>query len=210
MERAADKEAVSAGNFLFVGEHTALDFANTLLAANGAPFETLNSCHDLLHWLALARLISRAELNTLVDGLQSQAKQLSLLEQIRAFRGRWKTNLERLVAGKALSSDFIDLINRSLSGDLAWQVLTQEARTRTFHLHRQHVPMKPTGKILALIANEIAQFLASANLEYLRRCAGSDCVIYFYDTTKNHRRQWCSMAICGNRHKVASFRARIG
>jgi predicted RNA-binding Zn ribbon-like protein len=210
MKRAVDNEAVSTRNFLFVGEHTALDFANTLLAANGAPFETLNSCDDLLLWLALVRLISKAEQKTLVDGLQSQAKQHSLLEQIRAFRGLWKTNLERLVAGKALSPDFIDLINRFLSSDLAWQVLAQEAKTRAFQIHQQHVQIEPTGKILALIANEMAQFLASANLEYLRRCAGSGCVIYFYDTTKSHRRQWCSMAICGNRHKVAKFRAKIG
>jgi predicted RNA-binding Zn ribbon-like protein len=33
-------------------------------------------------------------------------------------------------------------------------------------------------------------------------------VLYFYDTTKNHRRQWCSVAMCGNRHKVAEFRRR--
>jgi len=33
-------------------------------------------------------------------------------------------------------------------------------------------------------------------------------VLYFYDTTKNHRRQWCSTAACGNRHKVADFRKR--
>jgi predicted RNA-binding Zn ribbon-like protein len=210
MKRAPENEAANTGNFLFVSNHPALDFANTLLAANGAPVETLNSCHDLLHWLVLARLISKAEQNTLADGLQSQTKQHSLLEQIRAFRGLWKTHLERLVAGKAASPDFIDLINRLLSGDLGWQVLTQEAKTRTFQIHREHVSMEPTGKILALIADVMVQFLASANLQYLRRCAGPGCVIYFYDTTKSHRRQWCSMDICGNRHKVAKFRAKIG
>jgi predicted RNA-binding Zn ribbon-like protein len=35
-------------------------------------------------------------------------------------------------------------------------------------------------------------------------------VLYFYDTTKNHRRQWCSAASCGNRHKVSQFRKRQG
>jgi hypothetical protein len=33
-------------------------------------------------------------------------------------------------------------------------------------------------------------------------------VLVFYDTTKNHRRQWCSNSTCGNRHKVAEFRRR--
>jgi predicted RNA-binding Zn ribbon-like protein len=208
MERAIDNQAVSTGNFLFVGEHPALDFANTLLAANGTPFETLNTCDDILHWLALARLISQAEHATLAGGLPSPAKQPALLEQIRVFRGLWKTNLERLVAGQAVSPEFIDGINQILADDLSWPVLSPDAKTQTFQVHRQHVPLEPAKKILALLANEVAQFLVSAKLEYLRRCAGPGCVIYFYDTTKSHRRQWCSMAICGNRHKVAKFRSK--
>jgi predicted RNA-binding Zn ribbon-like protein len=210
VEQTPETEALNAGNFLFVGEHAALDFANTLLAANGAPFETLNSYADILHWLALARLISQEEQKNLGNNLPSPAKQHSLLEQVRAFREQWKTNLARLVAGKAAAPDFMDLINQFLSKDLSWQILTLEARTRTFHVHREHVSLEPTRKIPALIAGEIAQFLAAAKFQYLRRCAGADCVVYFYDTTKSHRRQWCSMAICGNRHKVAKFRAKNG
>src|SRR5258708_12301429 len=62
---------------------------------------------------------------------------------------------------------------------------------------------------LAILARQIALFLAEANLNYLRRCANTtSCVLYFYDTTKNHRRQWCSTGVCGNRHKVAEFRKR--
>ncbi len=208
MKNAFENEAVDAGHFLLVGDRTALDFANTLLAANGAPVEKLNAYDDLLHWLVLTRLITREEQKTLANGLSSTAKQNALLEQIRTFRGLWKNNLERLVAGKPVAPDFIEQINSFLSHDLGWSVLTQETKTRTFHIHREQVPLDPATKILALIANEIAQFLAAADLQYLRHCAGPDCVIYFYDTTKSHRRQWCSMAICGNRHKVAKFRAR--
>jgi predicted RNA-binding Zn ribbon-like protein len=208
MKSAPENEAVSAGNFLFVGDHTALDFANTLLVANGAPFETFNCYDDILAWLTSARLISQEERKTLAADLPSPANQQALLEHIRAFRGLWKTNLERLVTGKPALPDFVDLINQFLRDDLGRQVLSQEAKTRTFQVHQEHVPLEPARKIPALIANAIAQFLASANLQYLRRCAGVDCVLYFYDTTKSHRRQWCSMAICGNRHKVAKFRAK--
>ncbi|NEJ40784.1 CGNR zinc finger domain-containing protein, partial [Rhizobium ruizarguesonis] len=35
-----------------------------------------------------------------------------------------------------------------------------------------------------------------------------DCTLFFLDTTKSHRRRWCSMALCGNRMKVAAFRSR--
>jgi predicted RNA-binding Zn ribbon-like protein len=62
--------------------------------------------------------------------------------------------------------------------------------------------------VLAALAREVAHFLADSNFSYLRKCANSECVLFFYDTTKNHRRQWCSTAVCGNRHKVAAFRER--
>jgi predicted RNA-binding Zn ribbon-like protein len=42
----------------------------------------------------------------------------------------------------------------------------------------------------------------------VRRCEGVDCVLWFYDRTKAHRRRWCSMEGCGNRAKVARFRSR--
>lgn len=44
----------------------------------------------------------------------------------------------------------------------------------------------------------------------VRQCEHSDCVLWFHDTTKSHRRRWCAMALCGNRHKVSEFRKRRG
>jgi predicted RNA-binding Zn ribbon-like protein len=59
------------------------------------------------------------------------------------------------------------------------------------------------------IARSIAEFLVTAEFKYLRRCANTDsCTLVFYDATKNHRRQWCSNSMCGNRYKVAEFRRR--
>jgi predicted RNA-binding Zn ribbon-like protein len=36
----------------------------------------------------------------------------------------------------------------------------------------------------------------------VRRCAGHECLLAFYDSSQSGRRQWCSMAICGNRAKA--------
>ena len=36
----------------------------------------------------------------------------------------------------------------------------------------------------------------------VRRCAGHDCLLAFYDSSPSGRRQWCSMAVCGNRAKA--------
>ncbi len=36
----------------------------------------------------------------------------------------------------------------------------------------------------------------------IRSCQHPDCVLWFYDTTRNGTRRWCSMAVCGNRAKA--------
>jgi len=58
------------------------------------------------------------------------------------------------------------------------------------------------------LAEAAAEFLATADFELVRQCESDDCVLWFYDRTKSHRRRWCSAATCGNRHKVAAFRRR--
>jgi len=44
--------------------------------------------------------------------------------------------------------------------------------------------------------------LLRAGPDRIRRCAGHGCVLYFYDASRSGRRQWCSMAACGNRAKA--------
>ena len=36
----------------------------------------------------------------------------------------------------------------------------------------------------------------------IHRCAGDGCILHFYDASRGGRRQWCSMAACGNRAKA--------
>jgi predicted RNA-binding Zn ribbon-like protein len=42
----------------------------------------------------------------------------------------------------------------------------------------------------------------------IRNCANDDCVLWFYDDSRGGRRQWCSMATCGNRAKARRHYAR--
>lgn len=41
-----------------------------------------------------------------------------------------------------------------------------------------------------------------ATRQRILRCANPQCVLYFYDATKNKSRRWCSMSGCGNRAKA--------
>ncbi|MGW0183199.1 CGNR zinc finger domain-containing protein [Nocardia sp. NPDC003345] len=58
-----------------------------------------------------------------------------------------------------------------------------------------------------LAADNLLTLLAEAPTR-IRRCAHPDCILFFYDTSKNGTRRWHSMATCGNRAKAARHQAR--
>src|ERR1700758_338604 len=62
--------------------------------------------------------------------------------------------------------------------------------------------------LLAAIARSAAEIIAEGPRARLRLCANPRCGLLFYDTSRTHRRRWCSMTVCGNRHKVAAFARR--
>jgi predicted RNA-binding Zn ribbon-like protein len=59
--------------------------------------------------------------------------------------------------------------------------------------------------LLAAVARSGAEIIAEGARARLRHCANPDCGLLFYDNSRTRRRRWCSMAVCGNRSKVAAF-----
>ena len=59
--------------------------------------------------------------------------------------------------------------------------------------------------LLAALARSGAEIIAEGARARLRHCANPNCGLFFYDKSRTRRRRWCSMAVCGNRSKVAAF-----
>ena len=59
--------------------------------------------------------------------------------------------------------------------------------------------------LLAAVARSGAETIAEGPNARLRLCANPHCGLLFYDNSRTRRRRWCSMAVCGNRSKVAAF-----
>jgi predicted RNA-binding Zn ribbon-like protein len=59
--------------------------------------------------------------------------------------------------------------------------------------------------LLAAVARSAAEIIAEGARARLRLCANPHCGLFFYDNSRTRRRRWCSMAVCGNRSKVAAF-----
>jgi predicted RNA-binding Zn ribbon-like protein len=202
MNSTSEDRQQARPEFIFVGDHPAIDFANTLSTANGQGTEHLRTWTDLIDWLSETGLSAEPRLELPVS------RRADALKTVWDLRQAWRSELARLVSGETLSDEFLERLNSLLTNDVYYEELRREGETG-FRLVRCMSRLHEEKLALALLGRQIASFLAEANLNYLHRCANTvSCVLYFYDTTKNHRRQWCSVAGCGNRHKVAQFRER--
>ena len=188
--------------FIFVGEHPAIDFANTLSNPHGQLEDLLRTWPDLVYWFSKAGLSKDPSLNL------SVSRGVEALKSVSKLRHAWKALLAQLIAGGKVSDEFLESLNSLLEEDNFYDTVQRHSK-KGFQLVRSASRLHGEKLALAILAREIAGFLADANLNYLHRCANTaTCTLYFYDTTKNHRRRWCSVAVCGNRHKVAAFRKR--
>ena len=62
--------------------------------------------------------------------------------------------------------------------------------------------------LLAAIARSAAELVVEGLSAPVKRCANPECRLFFYDDSRTRQRRWCSMAVCGNRYKVAAFLRR--
>ena len=81
-------------------------------------------------------------------------------------------------------------------------------RDGTGTLRRRLVPAVRCDQLMAAVAEDAIDLLASPEREAMRECSGPTCDLVYLDTSRGRRRRWCSQAACGNRHYVAAHRAR--
>lgn len=177
---------------LFIADHPALDFLNTVLKVEGELEEVLQSDADVARWLVLAGV------RPSVAGEPPR----KLLATARELRELVRALVEKRRAGQRLD---VGPLNAFLSRGRQESVLVQERGA----LRLEHRFATDTAEQLLMpLALSAAELLANGEFDLVRACESDDCVLHFYDRTKSHRRRWCSMATCGNRHKVQSFRDR--
>lgn len=174
----------------WLSDHPVLEFLNTTSIVEGILVDRLQSNANVLSILVHLGW----PVPTRAPGLLAAARELR--EEIRSLIERRKAgkplDLERLNTFLGLAKSHLKL-NQDRRGSLAvsrdWECATAQ-------------------QALAPVAEAAADMLAGEDFNLIRRCESEACVLWFYDRTKSHRRRWCSMDTCGNRHKVAAFRKR--
>ncbi|WP_167536103.1 CGNR zinc finger domain-containing protein [Streptomyces platensis] len=64
------------------------------------------------------------------------------------------------------------------------------------------------GQFTAKVAAGIAAAVADGTWTRLKACEAHDCRWVFYDRSPAGRSRWCTMAVCGSRAKMRTYRAR--
>ncbi len=193
----------------FVGDHLALDFLNTAATPAGVRVEWLRNGADLVDCLEQAGGVDGAV------AAQFRAKgprELDrIAEQARSLRA-WLHDFIERHAGRSLRPDAVaELVplNQLLSRGHSYDRIEAGDGRHEAHLFRARVRRWSAPEdLLQPIAEAIADLICRADLRRVRACEGPDCALIFLDKTKAGVRRWCSMATCGNRAKVAAYRAR--
>jgi predicted RNA-binding Zn ribbon-like protein len=61
---------------------------------------------------------------------------------------------------------------------------------------------------VARVLAAVAETMADGSWSRLKACRSDTCQWAFIDNARNRSRQWCDMAVCGNREKARRFRSR--
>jgi predicted RNA-binding Zn ribbon-like protein len=181
--------------FLMLADHPALDFLNTEARINGELVDFIETDDDVLRWL------TRAGWPAGKIAVKFQTEEL--LQLAHALRSAIRFSVENRKAG---SSD-CDVMNIFLNTAHSHLRLISESNG-SLRLERRWNP-ETLMEVLGPLTESAAELLVNADLKMIKRCEDADCVLWFYDRTRAHRRRWCSMATCGTRNKVAAFRQRV-
>jgi predicted RNA-binding Zn ribbon-like protein len=200
MERKLD-----TSKFYLVGNNLSVDFVNTWIRENGAPKELLESFEDLIAWAARADLSDLSQAKALLQDWGGRPKAAQVLKFALNFRETLREMVLDAERGAVIKSAAIKAINMVMKAENGY---AEVVRTEVGFEKRFRADFSDPGRLLAPIAEAAADLLCYGDLAYLKKCEGADCVLHFYDTTKNHSRRWCSMAACGNRAKAAAFYQR--
>ena len=138
-----------------------------------------------------------------VRSWRNSTEAIAFHEQLIAFREKLRDAVLRIENGLLPADAFLSEVNSLL---LQYPLPTS-LRKRDGKLTREPlVEFRKPVDLWAPIADATADLLTQTEPSRIRKC--ESCVVHFVDTSKKGSRRWCSMNICGNKLKVASYQRR--
>jgi predicted RNA-binding Zn ribbon-like protein len=180
-----------------LGGRLCLDFVNT------SPAHSALSWEELILFLEAARVVSPDRGVQLLALPQSDPQAAEgLLRKVQRLSAALLKIFTAMHRKQKLMADWTEPINEFLRITEGHdELICQEGTWRIEFIAREG----GLDWLLAAVARSAAELVAEGVGARLRLCANPNCGLFFYDKSRTHRRRWCSMAVCGNRSKVAAF-----
>ena len=198
MHYSGIQQAATAPEAPLLGDHLAMDLINTQARSHGELQDFWRTGDDVLRWLARCGITPAPDAGP-VD-------LAALLEQAQALRALAQQLITRCKNGKDGKEGDIDGLNTYLQAYLSAPLLERGADGQLMLGRRARA--NALACLLGPVAEAVAQLLAEGDFDLVKQCEHPDCILWFVDRTKAHKRRWCSMALCGNRYKAAQFRKK--
>jgi predicted RNA-binding Zn ribbon-like protein len=194
-----------APSFYFIGNHPVLDFINTRFPVDGKQVDLLKEFSDVLDWLVKAGLQSREEAEEYGRRWGSGGEGDTVVTAARALRSALLAMIERVRAGEDVSEQDLEHVNHLLKERV---ITTRLVRGENGFARESKASIQKPVDLLSPVAEAAVDFFSQYELRLVKKCENPDCVLLFYDNSRNGTRRWCSQKTCGNRMKVAAFLER--
>jgi len=190
-----------------VGGELAFDFTNTSSGRGGPQHkENLRTPEDLVMWARRAMMLAPRDGDEIAARLvAAPALGAQLLERALAFREVIYAIGIACARGQRPRRADVDALAHAHAACVSTARLSPHEANFAWVWHPEDGVIEA---ILGPIALSALTTLLQANLTRVKQCAGEHCGWLFFDTTKNKRRRWCEMEVCGNRAKQKAHRAR--
>ena len=193
-----------SNRFDWSGGHPALDLVNTVdERPSDAPVELLSTYGDLVQFAELAGLIEPA----LVENLRllSGPACSRAVRRARGVREHLFAVLKAHHAVGPVAQGSLDAIAIEVRRAHSARAFASTERQGVI-VHSWALPTSPEV-VVHSCALAVEDLLVAVDHSRIRKCGAEDCDVFFIDTSKAHRRQWCSMKNCGNREKQRRWRS---
>jgi predicted RNA-binding Zn ribbon-like protein len=168
--------------------------------------DLLDGLSTFIEWLRTAGQLSAADARAAQERWGSKPEGKAAFSELVSLRRQLRSMAERLTTGKPAGQGALDAVNRVLASRASYP---QIVRRGAGYVTKTQAAAESPRHLLVPIAESAAWLLEHGDRSLLRRCENPDCILYFYDTTKNKRRRWCSMDACGSRAKAAAYYRRL-
>jgi len=206
MSKPAQPAPHGTPRFELIAGNLCLDFINTLDdRPSGNPKELLSSYADLIHFCEEGGFLNIRDSEYLSERAdEAPAKAAKALQETIRLRESIYAVFSAIIEKRKLPEPALAELNtfiQEAAGQARLEKVGGSFERRFDYRSSLHSVRWP-------IAFAAADLLTSGNLPMIRVCSSPTCRWFFLDTSKNHRRRWCDMKLCGNRAKARKFYAK--